>query len=398
MPPLRVALSACVIALPFAHVASAQSMPLQLDDARVYVPVAIAGVGPTRWFVFDTGAQPTVVDARVADSAGIRAVSAGTTTGAGGGRVAVARAADVRLVVGGVALGPQTVGVAPLDSLIGPSSGRPIPGIVGSRFFNEHVVTLDFVRRTIRVGDPSFAPAVGDGIVVPLELAGGVPFARGWLRTPDGRRIAARFLVDLGAKAMLLVNEHFAAEHGLATAFAEGVVSPLGAGMGGETRYRFVRAPAIGIGDDPRASADSVIVGLSVGGTLASLSYDALLGVDFLARYEVTFDYARRRMILRPRRDAPRRYEFDMSGIFVVAPDAAHRRIEITEVRPGTPGAEAGLRAGDVVVGATGVAADSLSVGRLRDRLRAADGDRVVLTIERAGRSFEATIRLRRVL
>lgn len=393
---LRAASTAALVLA--ARGAVAQSVPFQLDDARVYVPVTIGDAGPVRWFVFDTGAQPTVVDARVADSAGIRAVAAGTTTGAGGGRVAVGRAADVALDVGGVRLGPQTVGVAPLDSLIGPSSGHAVPGIVGSRFFAEHVVTLDFARHVIRIGEPDAAPAVGDAIVVPLEIDGGVPLARGWIRTPDGRRIAARFLVDLGAKAMLLVNEHFASAHGLAAAFPRSVVSPLGAGMGGQTRYRFVRAPAIGIGDDPHASADGVIVGLSVGGTLASLSYDALLGVDFLARYEVTFDYARRRLILRPRHDALPPSEFDMSGMFLLAPDPAHRRIEVAELRPGSPAAEAGLEVGDVIVGSPGIAAESLTVSRLRDRLRAADGDRVPLTVERGGRTFETRIRLRRVL
>ena len=393
----RAALGAPLLVCALALAARAQTIPFQLEDARVYVPVVV-GSGPARWFVFDTGAQPTVVDARVADSAAVRAIPAGTTTGAGGGRVAVARADDVTLVVGGVALGPQTVGVAPLDSLIGPSSGRAVPGIVGSRFFREHVVTLDFARREIHLADPSAAPDVGDGIVVPLELAGGVPLARGWLRTPDGRRIAGRFLVDLGAKAMLLVTEHFAAEHGLATAFPVGVVSPLGAGMGGPTRYRFVRAAAIGLGDDARAIADSVVVGLSVGGTLASLSYDALLGVDFLARYEVTFDYPRRRMILRPRRDRLPPSEFDMSGIFVLAPDRAHRRIEVAEVRAGSPAAAAGLRVGDAIVGAAGVPAESLTVARLRQRLSAGDGDRVALAVERGGRRVEVTFRLRRAL
>ena len=116
------------------------------------------------------------------------------------------------------------------------------------------------------------------------------------MTAPDGTVIPMRLLVDLGAKSTLLVSEHFIGEHGLMARFPKTVVSPLGAGVGGATRYAFTRLPRLALGARGDALVtDSLVAGLSVGGTLRSSWYDGLLGADFLKRYRVIFDYSRSR-------------------------------------------------------------------------------------------------------
>ena len=378
---------------------AAESVPVQLEEARVYVPVrvTIGARGATeRWFILDTGAQPTLLDVALADSMGVTVTPAGMTTGAGRGTTRVGDAGPLTLDVDGIPLGPLAVRVAPLDSLLGATSGRAVPGVVGSRFFREHVVVLDFDSLVMHASDPRTFRPPRDAIAVPLEVEGDIPYARAWLTTPDGRRIPLRVLVDLGAKSTLLLTEPFVHARQLENAFPVRVENPLGAGMGGPTRYAFARARRLEVATSSSTSLQlaEVLVGLSVGGTLRSAQYDGLLGADFLARYRVTFDYARRRMYLVPRVRPLPRAELDMSGLYLVS-DRIARRIIVQEVRPGSPAQSADVRAGDALVSLDGRPTADLSLAAVRSVLRSEDGRVVRLGIARGGSVREVAVTLR---
>jgi hypothetical protein len=371
------------------------------EDARVYVPVRVSvrvQGGSARWFILDTGAQPTLLDVALADSMGVRVTPAGTTTGAGRGVTRVGDAGPLTLDVSGIPLGPVSVRIAPLDSLLGATSGRDIPGIVGSRFFREHVVELNFDSLVVRVSDPPTFRPPRDAVVVPLDVQGDIPYARGWLTTPSGRRVPLRMLVDLGAKSTLLLTEPFIREQRLNSAFPSRVESPLGAGMGGPTRYAFARAPLLEIATSSAPlRMPETLVGLSVGGTLRSPQYDGLLGADFLAHYRVTFDYAQRRMYLEPRVPVVPRTELDMSGLYLTS-DRAARRIVVQEVRSGSPAQSAGVRPGDALVTLDGRPTVELSLAAVRRLFRSDDARVVRLVFGRDGVTREVLLTLRRVI
>jgi hypothetical protein len=379
----------------------APSIPLQLEEARVYVPVRVhlGARGTTeRWFILDTGAQPTLLDVALADSMGVTVTPAGMTTGAGRGTTRVGDAGPLTLDVAGISLGPLSVRVAPLDSLLAATSGRSVPGLVGSRFFREHVVTLDFDSLVMRANDPRTFRPPREAIAVPLEVDGDIPYARAWLTTLDGRRIPLRVLVDLGAKSTLLLTEPFVHARQLEHAFPVRVENPLGAGMGGPTRYAFARAPLLEVAATgaPLRMMEA-LVGLSIGGTLRSTQYDALLGADFLARYRVTFDYARRRMYLVPRARTLPRAELDMSGLYLVS-DRVARRLIVQEVRPGSPAQSVDVRPGDVLISVDGRSTADLSLAAVRGVLRSADGRIVRLVLSRDGVARELRLTLRRAI
>ncbi len=394
------ALSAGIALVVLLHrAAGAQTciVPVQFEEARFYVPVALRS-GPVRWFILDTGAQPTLIDSRVADSTGLRSRAAGATTGAGGRQTPIADADDVTLRVASIGLGPLSVRVAPLDALLGPSSGRAIPGIIGSRFFREHVVELDPATSVMRVSAPETFVYRGTGVEVPLDIVDDIPFAQGWIEAPNGKRYAARMLVDLGAKANLLVTESFMKMRGLDSVFGASVTTEFGAGMGGETQYQFVRASSIGLSGNERTRLESPIVGLSSGGTLKSTRYDALLGAEYLAHFRIIFDYARKRLILEPLGSSAGASPFDMSGLFIIAPDSGHRRLTVKSVLPGSAGALAGIRPGDVITRMDANEGETLTLAAARLQMRAPEGRTVRVQLERGGQAIVANITLRRML
>ena len=358
----------------------------------------VASDTTTYWFILDTGAQPTIVDANVAAALGLEVREAGSTTGAGTHSLRQGRAEDVALRIGGVPLGPMEVRVSEIDSLLAPSQGRAAPGIVGSRFFVEHVVEVDFDSSLVRLHPPANWRYTGNGIVLPLTLDNGVPMITGQMTTPDGTVIPMRLLVDLGAKSTLLVAEPFIREHDVARRFPVTVTSPLGAGVGGATRYAFTRVPRLALGSEGLLPTPNLVAGLSVGGTLRSAWYDALLGADFLRRYRVIFDYAHRQLVLEPRTPPVPVAEYDMSGMFLLAEGAGRSRYIVGELVKGGPAAEAGIDVGDELISLDGQPVAAITLGSVRQRLKAGEGRAVRVELLHGGARAVHIVTLRRLI
>jgi len=370
----------------------------EYEDARLYVPVSVNHTAP-RWLILDTGASPMVLDANVAESLGLTVVATGSVTGAGTHSLRQGRTSNVLFTVGTVSLGPVDAAVSELDSVLAPSQGRAAPGIVGSRFFKEHVVEIDFDSSLVRVWDSKTYRYTGSGVALPLTFNEGVPLIAARMTAPDGTVIPMRLVVDLGAKSTLLVAEPFIRAHDLMRQFPRAVVSPLGAGVGGPTRYAFARIPRLALGSAGDALVtDSLVAGLSVGGTLRSTWYDALLGAEFLERYRVIFDYSRSRVILEPRVPPAAAAEYDMSGMFLLAEGPDRSRYVVSDMVKGGPAEEAGIAIGDTIVAVNGTPARSLTLGAIRRALKTGAGREVRLEVERGGRRSTRVVRLRRLV
>ena len=75
-------------------------------------------------------------------------------------------------------------------------------------------------------------------------------------------------------------------------------------------------------------------------------------GGDFLAALAVTFDFSHQRFVSRdPDLQINHTAQEDMSGLSILAKGANLKTFEIVQVRSGTPGSDAGLKEGDVIVG-----------------------------------------------
>ena len=363
------------------------TLPFRYDDTRLWISVTFPGhAHAPASFVLDDGVSGTLIDESLARELGLSAVARRTTTGVGGGSTQVADSGPLRLSVGGVPFTAAHVTVAPLEKLLAPTSGRHVDGILGAPFFHQHVVDLDFERRVITLHEPKSFAYRGSGALIPVRFAGGVPIGRAAMTLPDGHTLALEVLLDLGAKTTLLLSEPTIARTGLRRALPDAIERPLGAGMGGPTRYAFARVRALALASAPRTRVEGPVVGLSVHGVLAAGWYDGLLGAGFLSRFRVIFDDARSRVILEPtpRTQVPDR--FDPSGLFLEARGADLATITIAEVRPGSPAAAAGLAPGDVLHAIDGVASSHFSLGELRDRLADLSAAQVTLELVHDGR------------
>jgi membrane-associated protease RseP (regulator of RpoE activity) len=75
--------------------------------------------------------------------------------------------------------------------------------------------------------------------------------------------------------------------------------------------------------------------------------WDGVLGAALLNRFRATFDYSRRQMILEPTEMLGVSFDYDLAGVTVVADG---KGFKVANVQSGTPGGNAGLQTGDVIL------------------------------------------------
>jgi hypothetical protein len=385
--------------------AGGRSLLAEYEDGRWYVPVTAKVAGKKAdlgWFILDTGVDGVVLDDAVAKRLRLRVKPRGTQGGAGSGVSKIGTAHAPALGVGPVTIAAADVNVLPLDAQLAPSSGRHVGGIIGSALFQAHAVLIDRGRGSIVIDPPGVAtgadlPEAGRQHVK-FTLQDGIPVVAATLAVPGSDSVRSlRLIVDLGAKAPLLLTEPFLARIGGEAHIGPHVLASLGAGVGGETRYNWARTGALQLVGETAPLADSLVAGYSALGTLKSAFFDGLLGAPLLDCYAVLFDYASSTLWLSPRPERGLPPEplmgFDASGMFLLQDG---ERVIVHRVVEGSPAALAGIAEGDELISIGGYLVKGVRLSELRRSLRQV-GTYMTIGYRHAGVGNEVMVTLRRL-
>lgn len=342
---------------------------------RLIVRVTIGGIGYR--FGVDTGASHTTFDYRLRRILRERAGSLRYLT-AGGGRNQKMFAAPPAFI-GSRSLPPlDEVVVDDLSTRFRSTHDNRIDGILGMDALRKLVFQIDFDRRRLVLLDGLPRDA---GAPFELDAEAAVPTLLGIIAHLG----ASRFIVDTGFQGELAVSrDHFAA------LTASGNLSP------GGTR------PITTAAGLRNARWGILTSQFSIGGynhrdvTLLEVPHNDhrlnVVGLDYLSRYIVTFDFPNNMMYLRP--GASFNVLRPAAGLLGVRLERAGHDVIIKSVFPGSRAASFGLIAGDVLKTINGestmVMSDAEIVRRLSGPnrklsikfLRVGDGQEPWMTIE----------------
>jgi hypothetical protein len=376
----------------FASGKSALRIPFDLSNNIILVRARLNNSQPL-WFIFDTGASSSIINARLVKELGLRVQ--GKENGiATGGSIEVELIPGVSFALPGVKVFNQTVASLPLDDL-STVAGRAISGIIGYDFIKQFVVELDYGAKTINLYAPASYKYSGSGDTLPIKFINGKPFVSASF-TPEGRRaITGTFLIDTGADGALNLNSPFVRAHQLLDSTSKVKQANLG-GMGGTSRSITTRAQKIQFG---RFAISSPLVSFSQAteGSEALADYDGVLGGEIFRRFKLILDYSRRRIIFEPNAHLPEPVEEDMSGIEITADGADFKTFVIGEVAANSPAAAAGLQEDDELTAINNRPVSEFSLDQIRQMFRQ-EGKEYLLRVKRGEKALQVKIKLKRLI
>jgi len=335
-------------ALKFPFGASKVSLPFISADNLVLIDVELNG--KLGRFIFDTGAEATVVNAAFATGIGL--INKGTTTGtgsAGSATAGVIRGVD--LSIGGISLTGTTVYSLPLDAF-GPALGFKIDGIVGNDLISRIVAEIDYAAGTLTIYQLASYSAPPGAAKIALIVKGGLPFIRADINIDKKRTLTGKFEIDTGSTGAVLLNSPLVRKYGLATTLSNYLDTKTG-GVGGTGTSKIVRINGVSLG---QFKIDRPITQLYTGtkGGNASAAYDGLLGGAIFRRFKLTVDMSRKRLLLEPNSFIKDEFDTDMSGLSLVSDGDDLASVLVDEVKPDSAAGRAGVAEGDVIVSING--------------------------------------------
>ncbi len=373
----------------FAARHEARAIPLDVvGEGLAFVQGQVQG---TRvWLLLDTG-SPSVLSRKLADKLGLPGEDA-AASGAPD-QVPIRRLRDVAVDLPGVRILQPAVSSLDLDRLE-TLLGHRLDGILGTPFFESAVVEIDFAGRTLALSDPAAPRAPEKGATVALTREGGLPYATAKVALSSAPPLEGSFLLDTGADSAAVLSSPFVDRHRLLASPSASKARPDdGTAAAGGSFEAVLRAQSIVLG--PFVLTKPVVrLSRSTKGLLADSRHAGLVGAAVLARFRVTFDYGRGRVVLQRNARFAEPFGYDASGLSLAAQSSDLATFEIRRVAPASPAAETGLRTGDVVLSVDGKPARDVGLGALR-RMLQQSGATYTLSVFRDGqiRKFTLTCR-----
>ena len=272
-----------------------------------------------------------------------------------------------------------------------PFADWPVDGLIGGALMGS-VVEIDYERKVLNLRDRrSYTPREG-AVEFPLTFSYGIPVIDAEVEIEKGRRLRVKLLVDTGVPDVPLLLFEFSDERIRPVGPTHTLVAK---GMGGDMKALLGRIGSLRIG--PFVLGDTVagFVDRESFGTAVVLGQNGMLGHDSLERFHVAFDYAGKRLWLKPNAKYARRYDVDMTGL-TLSPlrDGTYKVIDVVA---GTPASGKDLRKGDLLVAVDGKDLRGVEFPEVRRLLRR-DGARVRLTILRGTERLDRSLVLKRLV
>jgi hypothetical protein len=357
------------------------TLPARLNDFhQIQVPVRLNGSEPL-WLELDSGGGGPLlfIDLAKAAALGIQPTSMGSSASPTEGVPEPDGRARVTADLSGLRL--ENLELVIKQRALGKD------GILALAVLARYVVEFDYETPAIRLHDAAAFQYRGRGAAMAFTVAGTNPYLPGTLVLPGGETVAGRFVIDTGAAGSILYLSHAFVQR--ARLLDRGLKwVPDSVGLNAARFQRFSAGPV--------RVEEPVVRRFPARGFGGTSEPDGMIGVEFLRRFRIFFDFRRNQAIFEANRHVQDPSLFDASGIRVertARPDL-HR---IFQVIPGTPAAAAGIRESDLLVAVDGVPVIRLSPVMILEEL-SHGGRSCTLLIERGHEVRSVTLELRKIL
>lgn len=280
-----------------------------------------------------------------------------------------------------------------MDELIGLS----IDGILGAQFFRHHVVKIDYRRGIITLFKKDRVPKLGKKFIpYPVALNRNKPYlsANSFINQIDSAQLT--LLLDTGAGIGLMLHSNTHEQIKLPDNYIQ---TNLGMGIGGQINGYIGRIARLNISN---FSFTNVIAGFQ-DVTHHELDRNAIkrngiIGNQILSRFTLIIDYPNSILYLKPEKKFKKKFEYDKSGMTIVASGTYLNHFQIMHVITNSPAHHADILPGDQILRINGIPTSFYSLAKLTKKFRGNDGKRLKLLVLRDGEKLTRSVVLREIL
>ena len=340
----------------------------------IIVPAKVFGENQS--MIFDTGSSFHVLDQRYVKQLG--PVTSKETVGASTKLVDIKLFSCPQISVGGFSLDRElpvsTFVMQPFSEAV----GQHVDGLIGVQFLSGRVVELNFDDGQLVVHDKDSWKR--DPNAISLSMIEGPE--TGSINTPVVAGVVGPYRLSL------MVDTGFSGELGLNTRAFDELVK-----RGQLNVTRNTATQGLDGKNEPRTGVvDSFLLGaFRHESILVMESSSNLIGLRYLSRYNVVFDYDNKKVYLKEGNKFNDVMQAGKSGIGFLWVD---QQVVVDSVGEGSPAETVGIRKADVIVKINGEAVFGHDFGKVRGILTQASGTVVDVQLLRKGQSFSVKMTL----
>ncbi len=376
-------------------------IPFQLISNLIVVSVKIND-SDTLNFILDTGVSNIIItDPDLAVKLNLKKTRKVKISGAGEGKELQAYVSPGNTFrMGHIIAKNQNLVILENDFFeISQILGQKIHGIFGYDIFNYFVVNIDFGVNKIILQKPEkykYKPSKGE--FFPIEIDDTKPYINDVSVEINNNKMLARLMIDTGAGhaiSLELENED------IEFLPRKTVRSQLGKGLSGVIYGFLGRTDKVNFG---KFELKDVITSFPDSESVAQkLSKDIVrngnLGCDILKRFNVTFNYREKYLLLKPISGKFKEpFEHNMSGIEFVAKGEQYKEFYIDRIVDNSPGYLAGFREGDQVVSINNVNYTHETLSNIYKMLQRKEGRSVTLLVRRGNEYIQNDFTLKKMI
>ena len=326
------------------------SIPFEMVGSYVVMPVRINQSSSLR-FILDSGVRNTIVTELLpGDSLSLSFQNSRDLQGLGRGNSLNAYVSDGNTLKLGRKLqfDNKTVYVLKEDVFnLSRQTGSKINGLIGSDFFDNYVVEIDYSSKRLRFYEPENMVVPKGYGVMPMTIEKQKMYIHLSVLETDSARRSIKMLIDTGAELsawfQTLTNKAI-------TIPEKSIHGRIGEGLSGEVTGIFARVPQICIANfcvkDPIvAFPDSAAISEIV----RTSDRDGTIGSQLLKRFNLIIDTFNKKFYFKPNSGFNKPFVYNIAGIEIAQTLAFFPQIEVINVWKGSPAERAGVKVGDVI-------------------------------------------------